>query len=99
MRTSFSVERSFAVSAMKCTLQKTMTSTPGRFDALMLSFQRVADEVGDILHFGPLVVMRQNDGVAFLFQAGDVRDDVGVDVSCHGIIVTRCAGAETSTVA
>jgi hypothetical protein len=50
-RTVFCGDRIAAVSAMKCTPQKTMTSAVG-LRRLAREAERVADEVGDVLHLG-----------------------------------------------
>src|SRR5687768_12197545 len=41
--------------------------------------ERVADEVGDVLYLRPLVVVREDDGVAFLGQ----RTDLGLEILAH----------------
>ena len=56
-------ERIFAVSAMKCTPQKTIVYC-GRGRGDPRQRQRVADVVGDVLDLRDLVVVRQDDGVA-----------------------------------
>ena len=43
---------------------------------LARQFQRIAHEIGQILNFRLLVVMRQNDRVAFLAQAVNLRAQV-----------------------
>ena len=63
MSTVLSGARIFAVSAMKCTPQKTMTSASVAA-AFRERRQRVADVVGDVLDLGHLVVVRQDDGLA-----------------------------------
>ena len=55
---------------MKWTPQKAITSAFTSVAAWARG-ERVADEVGEILHFRVLVVVRQQDGVAFAFQLGD----------------------------
>ena len=60
--TVFFGERIAAVSAMKCTPQKTMTSA-SRLRRLARQAERVADEIGDVLHLGALVVVREDDRV------------------------------------
>ncbi len=68
IRTVFSGQRIEAVSAMKCTPQKTMTACVGR-GRLAAEPERVADVVGDVLHLGHLVVVGKDDGVALLRRA------------------------------
>ena len=68
--TRLSGDRIAAVSAMKCTPAKMMTSA-SRLRRLPGEAERVADEVGDVLHLGPLVVVRQHHGVA---PAGELAD-------------------------
>ena len=70
-RTVFPGDRIAALSAMKWTPPKTMTSAvvsppPARPE-------RVARDVGDLLDFVPLVVVRQEDRVALLQQRLDLR--------------------------
>ena len=55
--------RIFAVSAMKWTPQNTMTSACGLGRGLR-QLERVADEVGEVLDLGLLVVVREDHGVA-----------------------------------
>ena len=61
--TVLSGHRIEAVSAMKWTPQKAITSDAGR-GGLAREPERVADEVGDVLDLGQLVVVGEDDGVA-----------------------------------
>ena len=61
--TVFWGERTDAVSAMKWTPQKAMTSRVGR-GGLARELERVAGEVGDVLNLGHLVVVREDHRVA-----------------------------------
>ena len=61
--TVFSGESTDAVSAMKCTPQKAITSA-SVFAACCESAERVADEVGHVLDLGQLVVVREDHGAA-----------------------------------
>src|SRR3990172_1314664 len=70
--------RIFAVSAMKCTPAKTMTSA-FVFLASCASWSevaRMADEIGDVLDVGLLVVVREHDGVLDLLEARDLVEEV-----------------------
>src|SRR3546814_464914 len=56
---------------------------------LARQLQRIADEIGDILNLGLLVIMREDDGVAVLAQAVDLPAQVKTgkrfaDGSSHG---------------
>ena len=66
-RTVFSGERIFAVSAMKWTPQKTITSA-SVLAASMLSPRESPTKSATVLHLGKLVVVGQDDGLAFLLQ-------------------------------
>ena len=68
--TVFSGERMAAVSAMKCTPQKTITSAAGP-GGLAREPERVAHDVGDVLHFGTLVVVGEDHRVALAGGAAD----------------------------
>ncbi len=70
----FAGERIAAVSAMKCTPQKTMTSRVG-LRGFAAQAERVADEIGDVLHLGALVVVREDDRVAFAGKFLDACND------------------------
>ena len=59
-----------AVSAMKWTPQKTIVVRVGR-RRLPREAERVADEVGHVLHVGELVVVGEEDGVPL---AGELAD-------------------------
>ena len=74
--TIFSGERILAVSAMNLTPQKAITSASVSA-ALRHSSRRIADEIGEVLHLGLLVIMRQDDRVALLAQAVDLGAQVG----------------------
>src|SRR3546814_13281057 len=57
---------------------------------LARQLERVADEIGEVLDFGLLVIMREDDGVAFLAEALDFGAQVEAreilaDGSSHGI--------------
>ena len=78
--TVFSGLRIFAVSAMKCTRRR--RSRPHRCWRPFGTVQGISDEVGNVLNFWLLVVVRQDDGVALLFQLFDRRNQDGV--SAHG---------------
>ena len=67
MRVGF---RIFAVSAMKWTPQKAITSA-STFWAACASCERVADEVGEVLDLGLLVVVREDHRVALALEARD----------------------------
>ncbi len=73
--TSLSGFRILAVSAMKWTPQKTITSA-SVFAAACAECQAVADDVRDVLDLALLVVVREDDGVQFLLEAADVRFQV-----------------------
>ena len=60
---------------MKRTPQKAMTSASVA-GALRLKIEAVADEIGEILDFGLLVIMREDDGVALLAQPVDLGAQV-----------------------
>ena len=69
--TRFAGARIAAVSAMKC--------TPAEDDDVLLGggglareAERVAHEIGDVLHLGPLVVVREDHRVAPLGQLADL---------------------------
>ena len=66
---------------MKCTPQNTMTSA-SRLRGFARQAERVADEIGDVLDLGPLVVVREDDGVALLRE----RLDAIVGAGDHGSI-------------
>ena len=68
MRTVFSGQRIAAVSAMKCTPQKTI-DVGVRARGFVREPERVADEVGDVLHLGHLVVVGEDDRVALRARA------------------------------
>ena len=70
--TRFCGDRIAAVSAMKCTPQKTITVRVG-LRRLARQPERVAHEIGDVLHLGALVVVREHDGVAAPAPAGGSR--------------------------
>ena len=53
--------RTSALSAMKCTPQKTMKSASGWLAQCCAEAQRVADEVGELDHLVALIVMAQDD--------------------------------------
>ena len=55
---------------MKWTPQKTMTLGVDLL-ALARQLERVADEVGDLEDLRPLVVVRQDDGVALALERAD----------------------------
>ena len=79
MRTVLSGDRIAAVSAMKCTPQKTIESASVR-RGLAREPERVADEVGDVLHLGHLVVVGEDDRLALLRERADLlvhRRDLG----------------------
>ena len=61
--TVFSGQRIAAVSAMKCTPQKTITSA-SVLAARLRKPQRIGHEIGDFLHLGALVMMGQDHCVA-----------------------------------
>jgi hypothetical protein len=63
--------RILAVSAMKCTPQKTMTSAFG-FGRLPGKSQGIADVIGQVLDFRDLVVMGQDDGVQPVLERENV---------------------------
>ena len=77
IRTVFCGERMCAVSAMKWTPQKRMTLC-GVAAALPRELERVADEVGGVLHLGPLVVVREQHGVALGRQATQLSLLLGI---------------------
>ena len=72
--------RIFAVSAMKWTPQKTITSA-STLRGLARQLERVADEVGHLEDLGTLVVVRQDDGVAVALELLDLGDQVGNGVA------------------
>ena len=69
--------RILAVSAMKCTPQNTITSAVGVAGGLG-QLQGVADEVGEVLDLGLLVVVREQDGVALLAELVSIAVDQSV---------------------
>ena len=69
--TVFSGERIAAVSAMKCTPQKTIDVGVGA-RRLAREAERVADEVGDVLDLGHLVVVGEDDRVALGGERADL---------------------------
>ena len=71
IRTVLSGLRIEAVSAMKCTPQKTIAS-PSAGRRLLAEAERVADVVGDVLDLGHLVVVREDDRVALLGERADL---------------------------
>ena len=73
--TIFSGLRILAVSAMNLTPQKAITSA-SVVGGLAAQFEAVADEVGEVLQLGLLVVMRQDHRVALLAQAVDLGAQV-----------------------
>ena len=74
--TVFCGERIAAVSAMKWTPQKTITEALGG-RRLLREAERVADEVGDVLDLGTLVVVGQDHRVALATQAFDPVQQAG----------------------
>ncbi len=68
-------ERIFAVSAMKRTPQKAITSASVAC-GLAGEIEAVADEVGNVLDFRRLVIMGEDDGVALLAQPVDLGAEV-----------------------
>jgi hypothetical protein len=44
---------------------------------LAREFERIADKVGDLENFGALIVVRQDNGVAFALEAVDLGDGFG----------------------
>ena len=46
--------------------------------SLSRQLKRVTDEIGDVLNFGLLVIVRQDHGIAFLAELVDRRDECGV---------------------
>ena len=83
--TVFAGERIAAVSAMKCTPQKTITSAVV-LRRLPREPERVAHHVRDVLHLGTLVVVREDHGVAFARRPPDLL------VQFHECIVRRAGG-------
>ena len=71
---------------MKCTPQKTMTSALG-LGRFARQAERIADEVGDVLHFGALVVVGEDDRVALARQSLDLALQFG-----HDIVAAAYAG-------
>ena len=65
-----------AVSAMKCTPQKTIAAPPAP-RRLLAEAERVADVVGHVLDLGHLVVVREDDRVALLGERADLRLHLG----------------------
>ena len=57
---------------MKRTPQKAMTSASVAC-ALRAEIERIANEIGNILQFGPLVIMREDNRVALLAEAIDLN--------------------------
>ncbi len=64
--------------------------------------ERVADEIGDVLHFGALVVVREDDGVAVAGEALDLgrqgnvghgakNTGPGVGLRWNGLMAIRVA--------
>ena len=74
---------------MNLTPQKAITSALGR-RRLAAQLQRIADEIGEVLDLGLLVIVREDDGVALLAQALDLGADVdaGQVFGLHGHGVT-----------
>ena len=60
-----------AVSAMKCTPQKTVMLRRGG-GGLPGQPQGVAHEVGHVLHLGPLVVVSEDDGALLFGETADL---------------------------
>ena len=75
MRSGF---RIFAVSAMKCTPAKRMTSAV-RLLRRLRELERIAEEVGDVLDVAVLVVVREQDRVALVLEAPDLLFEVEGD--------------------
>ena len=68
-RTVFVGERIAAVSAMKCTPQKTITSAG--LGSFARQTERIANKVRHVLDFGAFVVVGEDDGIALLRQSLD----------------------------
>ena len=66
------------MSAMNLTPQKAITSASVSA-AFLRQLEAVADEIGQVLQFGLLVVMREDDRVALLAQPVDL----GAQVECR----------------
>jgi hypothetical protein len=45
------------------------------FSSLLAQFQGIAGKIGDILDFGPLVIMDKDDGVFLLLESSYFVDD------------------------
>ena len=59
--------------------------------ALRLSSRRIADEIGEVLDFGLLVVMREDHRVALLAQAVDLGAQVEADeAAAHAVACVHC---------
>ena len=74
--TRFVGDRIAAVSAMKCTPAK-MITLAGVRGRLPRQAERVAHEIGDVLHLGPLVVVREHDRVPLARQPADLPLQLG----------------------
>ena len=61
---------------MKCTPQKTIMSALG-LRRFARQAERVADEIGDVLDLGALVVVRENDRVALARELLDLGLQLG----------------------
>ena len=69
---------------MKWTPQNTITSALV-FGRCLRELQRIADEVGEILDLGLLVVVRQDHGVALALERADLGLELGgrhAEVGC-----------------
>ena len=73
--TVFSGERIFAVSAMKRTPQKAITSASVA-GGLARQIEAVADEVREVLDLRLLIIMREDDRVALALQPLDLGEQV-----------------------
>ena len=45
------------------------------FSGLLTQLQWIAGKIGDILNFGPLIIMDENDGVPLFLQSSDFIND------------------------
>ena len=59
--------------------------------------ERVADEVGDVLHFGALVVVRENDRVPLLGERADSIVQLGSGRVWTGSAMRKSAGCVALT--
>ena len=54
------------------------------FRRLLTQPERIADEVGDLLNFPHLIIVREDDGVAFAFEFRDVRRQINAVINTRG---------------